>query len=43
MACKVKRAAGGAHLALQLMWDGIRSWETTRLEDTPENRKFLEA
>jgi len=43
MACKVKRAKGGAYLALRLFWNGLRSWETTRLEDTPENRRFLEA
>jgi integrase len=43
MSCKVKRAKGGRHLGLRLMWNGIRSWETTRLEETPENRDFLEA
>lgn len=43
MGCKVKKAKDGAHLALQLFWNRIRSWETTRLEDTPENREFLQA
>jgi integrase len=43
MACKVKRAKGGAHLGLRLFWNGLRSWETTKLEDTPENRKLLNA
>src|SRR5262245_45661194 len=43
MACKVKTAKGSAHLGLRLIWNGIRSWETTKLEDTPENRDFLEA
>jgi hypothetical protein len=43
MACKVKKAKGAAHLGLRLFWNGIRSWETTRLEDTAENRQFLEA
>jgi integrase len=43
MGCKVKRANGSAHLGLRLFWNGLRSWETTRLEDTPENREFLEA
>jgi len=43
MACKVKKAKAGAHLGLQIFWNGLRSWETTRLEDTSENRDFLEA
>jgi integrase len=43
MACKVLKAKGGIHLGLRLIWRGIRSWETTRLEDTPENREYLEA
>jgi len=43
MACKVKKAKAGAHLGLQIFWNGLRSWETTRLEDTPENRDFLNA
>jgi Arm DNA-binding domain len=43
MADKVKKAKAGAHLGLQIFWNGLRSWETTRLEDTPENRDFLEA
>jgi hypothetical protein len=34
MACKVKIAKGGAHLGLQLFWDGWRSWETTKLGDS---------
>src|SRR5262245_4916276 len=43
MACKVKKAKGGAHLGLQLFWNGIRSWETTRLDDTPDNWEYLKA
>ena len=43
MACKVLKAKGGIHLGLRVIWRGIRSWETTRLDDTPENREYLEA
>jgi integrase len=43
MSCKVKKAKGGRHLGLRLFWNGHRSWETTRLEDTHENRDLLEA
>ena len=43
MAYRLKKAKGGAHLGLQLFWNGIRSWKTTGLEDTPENREYLEA
>ena len=45
MSCKVINTIGSArrHLGLRLFWDGHRSFETTRLDDTPENRDFLEA
>ena len=41
MACKVKRSRHG-HLAFQLRFDGIKSWEGTVLPDTRENRRKLE-
>src|SRR5688572_22382943 len=43
MACKVLKAKGGIHLGLRLIWHGIRSWETTRLEDTSDNWRYLNA
>lgn len=30
-------------LALRVFWRGMRSWEGTRLRDTPENRRLVEA
>jgi len=42
MSCKVKRNRHG-YLALRVFWRGMRSWEGTGLEDTPENRKLVEA
>jgi len=42
MACKVKVNQHG-FLAFRLFWNGMRSWEGTGLEDTPENRELVEA
>jgi integrase len=41
MACKVKKNRHG-NLALNLRWNGIKSWEGTALKDTPENRALLQ-
>jgi hypothetical protein len=44
--CKVKRNKRSGKLAFRLFWQGFpngRSWETTDLPDTPENRKLVEA
>ncbi len=40
--CIVKVNQHG-YLALGLFWNGMRSWEGTGLQDTPENRRLLEA
>jgi integrase len=42
MSCKVKTTTTG-FLALQLRWNGLKSWEGTKDPDTPENHKFWEA
>src|SRR5918996_5247356 len=42
MGCIIKVTRNG-FLAFRLYWHGMESWEGTKLEDTPENRKFLEA
>ena len=42
MGCIVKVNQHG-FLALRLFWNGIRSWEGTGRQDTPENRKLLES
>lgn len=41
MGIKVKSNSRG-YLAFRLIWNGIRTWEGTREEDTPENRAKLE-
>jgi len=41
MGCNIKVTKKG-FLAFKLYWNGMESWEGTKLEDTPENRKFLE-
>jgi len=42
MACRVKSTTTG-FLALQLRWNGLKSWEGTKDRDTFDNRKFWEA
>src|SRR5439155_10626566 len=42
MAYRVKSTTTG-FLALQLRWNGLKSWEGTKDRDTPDNRKFWEA
>lgn len=41
MGCTVRRNQYG-NLALNVIWDGRRSWEGTGLADEPENRRRLE-
>ena len=46
MGVKVKRNKNSGKLAFRIFWSGFpngRSWETTDLQDTPENRKLVEA
>ena len=46
MGCKVKRNKKSGKLAFRIFWNGFpggRSWETTDLPDTPENRRLAEA
>ena len=42
MACIAKKTKSG-FLALRLFWEKIESWEGSKDEDTPENRRFYEA
>jgi hypothetical protein len=46
MGVKVKRNKKSGKLAFRIFWSGFpngRSWETTDLQDTPENRQLVEA
>ena len=46
MGVKVKRNKKSGKLAFRIFWQGFpngRSWETTELLDTPENRRLVEA
>jgi hypothetical protein len=43
MACKVKTHKKSRFLLFRLFWNGMRFWEGTKLEDTPENRELAEA
>jgi integrase len=42
MGCNIKVTKKG-FLAFKLYWNGMESWEGTKLPDTAENRRFLEA
>jgi hypothetical protein len=43
MACKVKTHKKSRFLVFRLFWNGMRFWEGTKLENTPENRKLADA
>jgi integrase len=43
MACKVKRHKKSRFLIFRLFYNGMRFWEGTKLEDTPQNRQLAEA
>src|ERR1700752_5091664 len=42
VSCIIKTNRVG-NLAYQLFFDRIRTWEGTKLKDTPDNRRLLEA
>jgi integrase len=43
MACIVKTHKKSRFLIFRLFWKGMKFWEGTKLEDTPENRQLAEA
>jgi hypothetical protein len=43
MACIVKTHKKSRFLIFRLFWKGMKFWEGTKLEDTPENRRLAEA